>query len=632
MQKSIFSRNIEALSERFPEFAKKIVTYVPNNLPELVKENDFYNLKYKGIFLHNPINPLGEAMEIFSQIPNTPVTIHLVYGIGLGYLFQYSAQNSKGSVILYEPELNILRIAFSLVDFSNEIRNKEVFITDSKSDVIEFLHIKSGVKNSPYMLSTTNYREMNKTSFDNLVEELQRVVGSNILDLKYTKEKMYPLLKSVFSNIPTLIKEPPLISIKDVYKGKTALVVSAGPTLDRNIEVMKKYRDKYVLIVVGTAVKTLQKNGITPDFIAIIESYDSSRQVEGMDLSKINFVTEPFSNYNPRKFGWKNIFSHVSENMAVNKLWAEISEQDISEYASKGSVSYTALNIARILGCSKIILVGQDLAYVEGQCYSKDSVYKDLVCAFNQELGRWEITAKDINEYAKQFSSPTEEARIRSAKGRLKNLNAALYFVKGINGDLIPTESVYAAFIKPLSDFTKEHPDRTYINTSLVGAQIDGFENMKLEDALLGSESVEGISADSELLLDKDVVRKNLEKYLNDFSNAINKIQEGQRLVKSFNNDEKRYRALTQELLKSLKKLSVHYLDMSSNYTKENKIFDIITLADKIDLDYEMKMIQELTLDSVKSIVSKISAYYDNSEKKLKEMETVFKNSIEGLK
>lgn len=632
MQKSIFSRNIEALSERFPELAKKIITYVPNNMPELTKENEFYNLKYQGVFLHNPINPLGEAMEIFSQIPNTPVTIHLVYGVGLGYLFQYSAQNSKGSVILYEPELSILRIAFSLVDFSNEIRNKEVFITDSKSDVIEFLHIKSGVKNSPYMLSTTNYREMNKTSFDNLVEELQRVVGSNILDLKYTKEKMYPLLKSVFSNIPNLIKEPPLISIKDVYRGKTALVVSAGPTLDRNIEVMKKYRDKYVLIVVGTAVKTLQKNGLTPDFIAIIESYDSSRQVEGMDLSKINFVTEPFSNYNPRKFGWKNIFSHVSENMAVNKLWAEISGQDISEYASKGSVSYTALNIARILGCSKIILVGQDLAYVEGQCYSKDSVYKDLVCAFNQELGRWEITAKDINEYAKQFSSPTEEARIRSAKGRLKNLNAALYFVKGINGDLIPTESVYAAFIKPLSDFTKEHPDRTYINTSLVGAQIDGFENMKLEDALQGSESVEGISAETELLLDKDVVRKNLEKYLNDFSNVINKIQEGQRLVKSFNNDEKRYRALTQELLKSLKKLSVHYLDMSSNYTKVNKIFDIITLADKIDLDYEMKMIQELTLDSVKSIVSKISAYYDNSEKKLKEMEAVFKNSIEGLK
>ena len=50
-----------------------------------------------------------------------------------------------------------------------------------------------------------------------------------------------------------------------------------------------------------------------------------------------------------------NILSHVAYNMPVNEFWAEISEQDISEYNSKGTVSYTAMNSARILGCSKEI-------------------------------------------------------------------------------------------------------------------------------------------------------------------------------------------------------------------------------------------------------------------------------------
>ena len=61
--------------------------------------------------------------------------------------------------------------------------------------------------------------------------------------------------------------------------------------------------------------------------------------------------------------------------MPINHFWSEICGENIEEYWSKGTVSYNALNSARILGCSKIILVGQDLAYIEGQCYSKNSAY-----------------------------------------------------------------------------------------------------------------------------------------------------------------------------------------------------------------------------------------------------------------
>ena len=59
----------------------------------------------------------------------------------------------------------------------------------------------------------------------------------------------------LLKNIPNLFEEIPLARLKDTYKGKTAVVVSAGPTLDRNIEILKKQRDKYVLFAVGTALK-----------------------------------------------------------------------------------------------------------------------------------------------------------------------------------------------------------------------------------------------------------------------------------------------------------------------------------------------------------------------------------------
>ena len=625
----IFEKNIAALSVKNPELVQRLLKFVPMEIPQLVRENGAYNLIYKGKYVHNKLNPLGEAQEVFSMCANTPVSIHLVYGMGLGYLFQVVSVNSQGTVILYEPDLNVVRVVFELVDFSADIIKQNVYFTDSLDDVSDIIYKKSGMQNTPEMLSLVSQREFDPQGFDNLVKKLQDMVGSYSLNLRYTKERLYPALKMLLKNVPNLVNEMPLVSLKDAYKGKTAVVVSAGPTLDRNIETIKKYRDRMVVITVGTALRTLVAHGIKPDFLCIIETYNSSRQVEGLDLSDVNFVTEPYSNFKLRSFNYKNTYIHISSNMPINNFWAEISNENTDEYISKGTVSYTALNTARILGCSKIILVGQDLAYIGGQCYSKDSAYKDLSCEYNSEKGKWEIAAKNFEEFAMAISpSPNPETRAKVAKSRLERLNNSLYYVKGVKGDMIPTESVYAAFVEPLSEFTQSFEGIEYINTSLVGAQIDGFENMSLEDAIKDSSSVEKQEFVGNSLPNKAKVFSNLENKLKELLEAIPMIEEGRRLAKSLNNDLKRYRNAGAEVLKSLKKLSVNYLALSSNFIEKSELFDFITTADKINLDYEMKMLREFTYDSVLSICEKISAYYDNAEKRIREVEGLINESL----
>ena len=214
------------------------------------------------------------------------------------------------------------------------------------------------------------------------------------------------------------------------------------------------------------------------------------------------------------------------------------------------------------------------------------------------------------------------------AKSRLERLNNSLYYVKGVKGDMIPTESVYAAFVEPLSEFTQSFEGIEYINTSLVGAQIDGFENMSLEDAIKDSSSVEKQEFVGNSLPDKAKVLSNLENKLKELLEAIPMIEEGRRLAKSLNNDLKRYRNAGAEVLKSLKKLSVNYLALSSNFIEKSELFDFITTADKINLDYEMKMLREFTYDSVLSICEKISAYYDNAEKRIREVEGLINESL----
>ena len=595
---NIFEKNINALASKDKELASKLVSHIVTDLPQLVQTNGFYNLVYKNIHLHNPENPLQEALEIFSQAQNEPVSIPLVYGLGLGYLFQVASQKSAGTVILYEPDLNILKIAFTFVDFSGDILKNNVFIASTLEKAGEYIYKKSNTKNIPLMLSTMAYRNLDEDKFNNLVAELQRMVGSYGMDLRYTRQKFYPLLRKMIMNMPSFVHEIPLAEFKDFYRGKTGVVVSAGPSLDRNIETIKKYRANIVLFVVGTAMKTIAKHDITPDFLCIIEANDCSKQIAGLDLSGVNFITEPFSHPNLRSFRFKKTYTHISANQPVNFFWKDIAGINIEEYWSKGTVSYAALNCARILGCSRIVLVGQDLAYIEGQCYSKESAYKDLVCSFNKESNKWEITAKDFDNFCASLSnSPDSEARIKTAKKRLQDLNNSLYYVKGIRGDMIPTESVYAAFIRPLKEFAEHFNDREYINTSLLGAQIDGYKNMPLEEALKGTSPIEN----------RELVSKTAEV----------KIHEGEAFVKSLKNELKRHRAVNQEILKSLKKLSMNYYELSNVFAKQNLLFDFITTAERIDLDYEMKMLKEFTPDTVGNITEKISIYYTNALKRM---------------
>ncbi len=626
---NLLEKNLNALREKNSELANRLLAHIPMEIPQLVQQNGSYNLIYKGKPLHNVQSPLGEAKEIFSMAENRPDAIHLVYGLGLGYLFQVASVNSKGTVILYEPDLNILKTAFMLVDFSNDISKKNVFISDNLETTSEYIHRFSNTKNTPLLLSTLENRELAGAKFDELVSELQRIVGMFSLDLKYTQEKFYPLLKMTIKNIPYLVKQTPLAEIKNYYQGKTAVVVSAGPTLDRNIETIKKYRDNIVLFVVGTAMKAIDAHGIKPDFLCIIESYDSYKQIEGIDLSETNFITEPFSNPNLYKANFKKVFTHISNNLPINDFWSEISNTDNSEYLSKGTVSYTALNSARILGCSKIILVGQDLAYIEGQCYSKDSAYKDLECKYNKETNKWEITAKDFEAFANALSNhPDAEVRKNTALDRLKNLNGALYYVKGINGDMIPTESVYAAFIKPLEEYTRLYPDAEYINTSLVGAQINGFKNMSLEEALVDCHEIINRDINIEFEYNKEQIKDNLFKSKENLQPILMFTEGLKSTVKTINNDLKRYKTINTDILKGLKKLTTGYLAMSGDLSKKNKLFDFITTTERIDLDYEMKMTDSFTVDSVSKIVEKINIYCMGAEQKINEISELISKVI----
>ena len=151
---------------------------------------------------------------------------------------------------------------------------------------------------------------------------------------------------------------------------------------------------------------------------------------------------------------------------------------------------------------------------------------------------------------------------------------------------------------------------------------------MSLEEALKDSEVIETFEINDTFSYNIDSIKQNLGKILDELKDAKDKIQAGKQCSKSLNTDLLRYKNATTEVLKSLKKLSVIYLELSDNLSSKSKIFNAITVADKIDLDYEMKITKEFNFDSVNKINKLILKYLENAEIRINETESIITKNI----
>ena len=230
--------------------------------------------------------------------------------------------------------------------------------------------------------------------------------------------------------------------------------------------------------------------------MCIVEALDTSTQINDIDLSETNLIFEPYSSSYLWDLKVKNRFLFFSKENFLNDYLANTLNIDISNNKTIGTVSYCALSSAKIMGFKKIILCGQDLAFKDGQCYAKGSVYEDLECVFNPELNKYEIRAKDYEQYKKKLLAKKYlDGKYADyfAKNYINRLNSTIYSVIGQDGKMLPTQACYAIFIKYFEEFAKNNQNLDLMNSSTGGAQINGFKNLALEQVMLKTDKIQKV-------------------------------------------------------------------------------------------------------------------------------------------
>ena len=586
MENKVLEENIEQIKHYDNELANKILMFdlEKSNLELAQNENGEYNIIFNSIPLHSTIGAIQEAKQIAQNIKDEKNSIKIIYGLGLGYLpDEISNKIKEGYVINYEPNLEILKFVLSIAKIDTLFK-KNVFLCSNKNELEKLV---SNLANEETQLSVSflnTYKNLYFEDIKNTLYHAQKTQGEIIGNKNTFLKKAPSCFVQTMYNLKNIFNNPNISDIKDVYKDKTAIILCAGPSLKDNIELISKNQDKFVIFALNPTLVLLQKYSIKPDFIVYIENINSTKQFPENFCQDSYFIKEAFSNYwvsHYREF--KKTFNYISNDNFFN-YWVRDCLKLNDSLKSYGTVSYSAFMSAYIMGFKKIIIVGQDLAFKDNLCYPRECQYGEMECIWDEEEKKYKIIARDIKKLSLAYrnSKTTEEQELRYAKEYLNSLNKNITTVISQDGKYIPSKTDYTIFIKLFEEIAKElknqNPNIELINCSKGGAQINGFENMDLEDIIQNLEKVEKLNLDNySVNIDKRHILSKVEKLYDQLDNYQKIIEDfiskNEKIIKELEN-KKEYTKNAQNLLQKHTKL----------------LSDMINLSKTKDIDFIVKV------------------------------------------
>jgi len=598
----ILLKNTEQIAKYNKPLADKILSHVI--------ESDGYRLDYTkcddlNLYIdempvHDEIDAVEQAKEIFDKSYQKD-HVSIIFGLGLGYLFNRFIKEVNDKILVYEPNLDVLRITLGLFDFSEALANPRIRLVHDKfhlKSAIETVNIKDDLF-TLYFLPFHNFRY--KPELTEFINDLTLIHG--LIDVGF-KELARQSRNWGFNTIQNLDKihfNDELESLSGKFKDKPAIIVSAGPSMVKSIEAIKKYRDKVIVISVGISLKALLNNGIKPDFTAVIEAGYCLFNLKGADTSGINFIFPPEVNHRITETGQiDRAFNYYTENLFTSDWVQEFTGIDCSPYINRGTVSITALWSAHLMGCNPIILTGQDLAYVDGKCYAGDTHF-GLKCVVNQETGAIDFETpgftnqKESIEVYGGIKSPEEVRKFLDIVIAQKRNDVQK--VKGQNGELIATSAGYALFVKHFEEIIPDMEGKNLFNCSTGGAQIDGYENILMEEVLekFATEKidVEKIITDS---INSYKKPSNIEHKTNFINTNIQKLEEyiqigakGLASIKKFKQNHTRTRKITADLKQALFKSVNIYYEMVEKFYSKNRYLMSLSYQEFVEVEEVLK-------------------------------------------
>ncbi|EIG8835544.1 motility associated factor glycosyltransferase family protein [Campylobacter coli] len=383
-----FNKNLKALSgfeynnlrkklEDLKELREFTFTQGKDNLDiNIIKKR---NLKK---MYQDPIKELEKNLEYFKDFARYPVLFF--YGFGNGILYKILLQNQTlKRIIIFEKELELIFLALNFIDFSKDLSLGRLIILhhddinlpkmDKVFRLIGDLFYRSynlHIANDFYEHYKEDILKLNKLN-------MQTIKNHNLMHGNDPKDALQGIEQFVY-NLPQMITHPSYKELLSKRKGisDTAIIVSTGPSLTKQLPLLKKYASKATIFCADSSYPILAKHGIKPDYVLSLERIPLTSEFFNNDFGEFDkdilFVLKSYVHPHTTKYLQKNNRNF----MLISRPSDFIKNINFHQYGYVGygpSVAHMAYEFATHLNYKNIIFIGQDLAYAkDGFSHTKD--------------------------------------------------------------------------------------------------------------------------------------------------------------------------------------------------------------------------------------------------------------------
>ena len=379
---TILEKNIQALLSGVNEpLGNKLLNFMQNQscLRFSMENSNIYDKTHQVFMYEN----LEEELNFFYQhiLEKTlRYPFVCIYGIGNALLIKNLTKHYK-HLFVFENEIELFILALSAVDLSEELENYKIVLLDCTAEdleiqitmffdqqsILEYLSLYEMFMSAPY------YLRFYEKQILSLNEKCLEAIGVAIRNADFSC--FLPLLVHghFLQNTPTMLESPPLQRILNERRGKfdSAVVVSAGPSLAKQLPLLKIYQTKAVIFCADGALSMLEKEGIVPDYVANLDVKDLAMQFfKGKEALKQSIIALECATH-------PNVVQNLKgENCMLvlrNKaLYQRFNLHDFGYIDTGTHVSHFSYTLALALGFKNIIMIGQDLAFdKDGNSHSK---------------------------------------------------------------------------------------------------------------------------------------------------------------------------------------------------------------------------------------------------------------------
>ncbi len=333
----------------------------------------------KTINLHSAYNPIGENQKLAEDIfKDAEVNMVFLIGLGAGYLHNAIRKISHDiSIAIIEPDYDMfftLLHSFPLDSIIKD-RNTIFFIGNNQLNDIEAYIAMSATKKVKIVSNrvySTMFYDTALMYHQNIFEIIdKKAININTM-AKFEKLWAY----NISGNTSAIAFNYGVNKFLDMFKNKPAIVVSAGPSLQKNIEQIKSLENKCVIIAVDTVLKSLQYHNIKPHFITTIDPQKkNAKYFRGIDTSNSILIAESSIDREVVENHKGGLYFNDSIFPLAQLFMKYLGER--GELTVGGSVSTGAFDLAIRLGCSPIIMLGLDLSFPDHQTHIRGSYHEE---------------------------------------------------------------------------------------------------------------------------------------------------------------------------------------------------------------------------------------------------------------